>query len=247
MQQEFGPDEFESFHKPLFLNREVKPYGIDLVKASSFDSSKVSNRNVCIIDSGYDLEHPDLQSSNIDGYTGSESAGPWNEDGDGHGTHIAGTIAALGDNGQGVVGVVPNGMLNLYIVRIFDNCGDWAWGSDLINAVYECVNAGSNIINMSLGTSQYSKYWEHEFRDIYEKKDVLLVSSAGNDGNSKYSYPAALDSVMGVAAVTDDAERASFSQYNDQVDISGPGKYVLSTIPSVKGSYAYYSGTSSKS
>ena len=58
----------------------------------------VSNRKVCIIDSGYHIKHRDLPSQNVTGYDGPFTAGPWNEDGSGHGTHVAGTIAALGGN-----------------------------------------------------------------------------------------------------------------------------------------------------
>jgi serine protease len=228
------------------MEQENTPYGIDLVNATLVDASKISNRNVCIIDSGYDLGHPDLQESKVTGYEGSESAGPWDTDNDGHGTHVAGTIAALGGNGQGVVGVVPNGMLNLHIIRAFNDNGDWAWGSNLIDAMYDCVDAGSNVINMSLGSPSASQIWEDGTKDIYENKNVLLIAAAGNDGSTSYSYPASYISVMSVAAVDSNAERVYFSQYNDKVDIAGPGWYVESTYPRTLESYASLSGTSSK-
>ncbi len=133
---------------------EVIPYGINLVNALQVDPSFVSNRRVCVIDSGFDFGHPDLQTVNV---TGSSGTKPWDEDDNGHGTHVVGTIAALGNNNLGVVGIIPNGMLNIHIVRVFDNVINWIWSSDLTDAMYTCVNAGSNIISMSLGANQPSK------------------------------------------------------------------------------------------
>jgi serine protease len=228
------------------MEEETIPYGIDLVKANLVDASKVSNRKVCIIDSGYDLGHPDLQESNVEGYDGSNTAGPWYEDGDGHGTHVTGTIAALGGNRQGVVGVVPSGMLNLHIVRVFDDFADWAWGSELVNAMYECVEAKSNVINMSLGHSDPTQTEAIATKDIFEEQGVLLIAAAGNDGNSNYSYPASYPFVMSVAAIDSNSDWVYFSQYNDQVDISAPGWMVESTYPRTEGAYESLSGTSSK-
>ena len=107
---------------------ESIPYGIESVKAEIVSDSAVSNRKVCIIDTGYDLGHPDLASdpSIVTGYEGPFTAGPWSTDGNGHGTHVAGTIAAIGNNGQGVVGVNRNGQLKLHIVRVFGNDCKWA-------------------------------------------------------------------------------------------------------------------------
>ena len=115
----------------------MRPYGIDQVNALSVSDEFVHNRMVCIIDSGYDASHEDLPSaasgSTITGTSG--GAGPWNVDGDGHGTHVAGSICAVGDNGRGVVGVNRNGELKLHIVRVFGDNGNWAWTSTLVKAV----------------------------------------------------------------------------------------------------------------
>jgi len=118
----------------------ITPYGITQVHALDVDDSQVSNRKVCVIDTGYDLGHPDLQTMNINGtdlhprpgYNGSTA---WSKDEVGHGTHVAGTIAAIGNNGIGVQGVVRNGQMNLHIVRIFGSKGLWAWKSRAIHAV----------------------------------------------------------------------------------------------------------------
>ena len=81
------------------------PYGITQVQALQVPDKNVSNRKVCVIDSGYDLNHPDLPKDSVTGEATS-SAGNWFQDGSSHGTHVAGTIAAIGNNGIGVTGVV---------------------------------------------------------------------------------------------------------------------------------------------
>lgn len=209
--------------------------------------SAVSNRKVCIIDTGYDINHPDLTSdlNVVSGYSGSNTAGNWNEDGHGHGTHVAGTIAAI-HNSNGVLGVNRNGELKLHIVKVFNNNGHWTWGSSLMDAVQQCVDAGSNVVNMSLGGGGYSLFQDNFYSRVVNDDNVLLVAAAGNSGNDWYSYPASFSSVMSVAATNYNNDIANFSQFNDQVNIAAPGVAVLSTLPlSVSSSgYGVYHGTS---
>ena len=115
---------------------EMTPYGITKVQALMVPDDLVSNRKVCVVDTGYNRGHPDLPSGNqVTGYTGTYTAGNWYEDLDGHGTHCAGTIAAIGGNEKGVVGVVRSGAMKIHIVKVFGDDGKWAWTSSLINAV----------------------------------------------------------------------------------------------------------------
>ncbi|CAN0518087.1 unnamed protein product, partial [Laminaria digitata] len=134
-----------------YLLAEDVPYGIPRVQADQLSDAAAVNTTVCIIDSGYDINHPDLPNSGVTGSVTSQYAGNWNNDGNGHGTHVAGTIAALGGNGIGVVGVNPSAQLGLHIVKIFNNNGDWAYGSDLIRAIEQCSDSGATVVNMSLG------------------------------------------------------------------------------------------------
>jgi serine protease len=214
---------------------EHAPYGIGMVGADQLSDAAAGNRTVCIIDSGYDLGHDDLQTANVTGYPASTDDVPWDEDTCGHGTHVAGTIAALG-NGQGVVGVNPSGALNIHVVRVFgDGCG-WAYASDLADAARRCESAGADVISMSLGCAAgnprrcSSSFEESTFQDLYDK-GVLNVAAASNDGKPWYSFPASYGSVMSVAAIDADKNHASFSNTNDAVEVAAPGVSVWSTLP----------------
>lgn len=226
-----------------FLMAESSPYGIAMTQANLLSDNMSGNRKVCIMDTGYTLGHEDLPSTGItgnDGY-GSNNTGNWYSDGNGHGTHVAGTIAAIGGNGKGVVGVNPSGQLGLHIVKVFNDQGNWAYGSDLIKAIEQCEAAGANVTSMSLGGSGSSTAERQAFEQSYAR-GMLHIAAAGNGSNSSLSYPASYDSVVSVAAVDSSENKASFSQYNAQVEIAGPGVGVNSTWNN--GGYKSISGTS---
>jgi subtilisin family serine protease len=216
---------------------QVIPYGVDMVQARDVwdanrdgvvDSGAVtaSNRKVCIIDSGFYTGQEDLQGVNVNGYNGNLA---WNQDGDGHGTHVAGTIAAM-NNALGVVGVTP-GTVSIYVVRVFGNDGAWAYSSTLIDAAYKCRDAGANIISMSLGGSRSNNTEKNGFATLYNTNGILSIAAAGNAGTNANSYPASYDTVVSVAAIDVNKVVADFSQYNSQVEVSAPGVGVLSTVP----------------
>ena len=219
-----------------FLMSQTSPYGIAMVQADDLSLQPASaNRTVCIIDSGYDLGHEDLPTNNVNGQNDPGGSGNWYEDTNSHGTHVAGTIAAV-DNGLGVVGVNRNENVNLHIVKVFDADG-WAYSSSLVDAAMECENAGANVISMSLGGSFSSTTEDQYFADA-DSRGVLSIAAAGNDGNTRKSYPASYDAVMSVAAVDSNKVVADFSQQNNAVEISGPGVNVKSTVPMGTGSEA---------
>lgn len=225
------------------LLAETTPYGINMVQANQVSDGYSGNRKVCIMDTGYTLGHQDLPSSGVtgnDGY-GNYDTGMWSNDGNGHGTHVAGTIAALGGNGTGVVGVNPSGQLGLHIVKVFNDQGRWAYGSDLIKAIEQCEQAGANVTSMSLGGSGSSTAERNAFEQSYQR-GMLHIAAAGNAGNSSLSYPASYNAVVAVAAVDSSESKAAFSQYNSQVEIAGPGVGVNSTWNN--GAYRSISGTS---
>ncbi|MBN8445472.1 MAG: S8 family peptidase [Gammaproteobacteria bacterium] len=235
-----GAVEYIEVDAKRYLYAESVPYGITMVQAPLVSDAYTSNIKACIIDTGYTLGHPDLPSSGVTGYAFS-GHGSWSSDGNGHGTHVAGTIAAIGRNNIGVVGVNPSAKLGLHIVKIFNNSGNWTTASNLVTAIQSCKNAGAKVVNMSLGGSSSTATEQNALASFYQG-GMLLVAAAGNAGNSSLSYPASYSSVMSVAAVDSSRNRASYSQYNSQVEIAAPGSSVYSTYKN--NSYSTLSGTS---
>ncbi|KAI2511246.1 peptidase [Fragilaria crotonensis] len=210
---------------------EVKPYGIGMVQADKVSFNTTSPIKVCMIDSGYTLGHEDLPSSGVNGAS-DVGAGPWSQDGTGLGTHVAGTIAAIGNNDMGVVGVSPG--VKLHIVRVFDDDGLWAYSSTLVAALNTCRSAGAKIVNIHYWSADPSKTELKAFNSA-SKAGVLSIATAGDDGDTSYLYPASYSSVVSVAAIDSSKTIASFSQQNDQVDLAAPGVDVLSTWHMGKG------------
>lgn len=200
------------------------PYGLELIQALSVSDRFAANQRICIIDSGIDGQHPDFDFTRIQGLDDAQS-GSWRTDAIGHGTHVAGTLAALA-NGQGLQGILPNAQVQLIIVKAFNESG-WAYSSDLVQAARSCVDQGANIINMSLGGNYPSSSERLAFAAMADQ-GILLIAAAGNDGTSVAKYPASYDSVISVAAVDQQREAASFSQRNAQVELSAPGVAIWS-------------------
>jgi len=221
---------------PRRLLSETTPWGQRYVGATTLSDDLTGNRTICIIDSGYDRGHNDLNANNVTG-TNNAGTGNWFEPGNNnaHGTHVAGTIAAIANN-EGVIGVMPNQQANIHIIKVFNEDG-WGYSSDLVSAVDTCVDNGANVVTMSLG-GPGSSIAERNALAAHENQGVLLIAAAGNDGNSAHSYPASYDSVMSVASVDSEKDHSSFSQFTNQVEISGPGTAVLSTVTRGEGRLA---------
>lgn len=214
------------------LSTEVTPWGITAVETLSPAATASGTAMVCIIDSGYSLAHPDLPQS-VTASPNSGTGDPFT-DGCGHGTHVAGTIAALKNN-QGVVGIDSNSGIHIHVVKVFSDSCAWTYSSSLVTALSKCQEAArlakkKLVINMSLGGSTKSRSEESAFSKSAQAGHIA-VAAAGNNGTTRFSYPASYSSVISVAAVDSKLKVASFSQRNSAVDLSAPGVDVLSTVP----------------
>lgn len=215
---------------------ESLPWGVNRIDADlAWSGSLGAGVKVGVIDTGIQLDHPDLAANIAGGYN---AIRPWKSpnDDNGHGTHVAGTIAAV-DNTIGVIGAAPS--VSLYAIKVLDRNGS-GWLSDVIEGLDWAVANGMQVVNMSLGTSSDVQAM-HDAVTNAANAGVLVVAAAGNSGGS-VGYPAAYPEAIAVSAIDNTDTIAYFSSRGPQVDFAAPGVSVYSTY---KGSsYATLSGTS---
>jgi serine protease len=200
------------------------PYGITMVNAPAvWPRTRGAGAMVAVLDTGISMYHPDR--GNVVN-SASFVPGVALEDFHGHGTHTSGTVAAA-DNDIGVVGVAPQA--GLLIAKVIDNTGS---GNDswLISGIEWAVDNNANVISMSLGGPDYSAALDAACTNALAA-GTLLVAAAGNDDSNVPSYPAALPSVISVAAVDQNKNKASFSNYGPTIALAAPGVSVYSTVP----------------
>lgn len=180
---------------------------------------------ISVLDTGIDQSHEDLKAkiTKNRNFTNSSTV----DDKYGHGTHVAGSTAAITNNGKGVAGTCPNCVL--YNAKVLGDNGSGAW-SWIANGITWSANNGAKVINMSLGGSSGSDTLALAVEDAWSK-GVILVAAAGNDGVSDPHYPAYYEKVIAVGATDHNDAKASFSNYGDWVDVGAPGKSILSTAP----------------
>ena len=213
---------------PLSRTQTV-PYGVDLVRATDvWPYSRGANVNVVIIDTGITPNHPDL-TGHVGGYNAITHADDFADD-HGHGTHVAGTIAAV-DNGIGVVGVAPEA--RLWSVKALDATGSGT-NEDVVAAAQWVLAkkqelGGNWIVSMSFGSSSASRAEDEAFAKLRDA-DVLCVAAAGNSGFPALDYPAAYASVLSVGAIAADRTTAWFSSGGGTLGVMAPGVDVLSTV-----------------
>ncbi|WP_251548641.1 S8 family peptidase [Neobacillus muris] len=195
------------------------------------------NVKIAVVDTGVDLDHPDLAGRLIEGYNAVDDNNNPDDD-NGHGTHVAGIIASKTNNGEGVAGITwYNPIMPVKVMN-----SDGSGGSfDVAEGIRWAVDHGANVINLSLGNYQSSTLLEDAISYALSK-DVVVIAAAGNDNTNQSSYPAAYPGVLGVAAVDSNGKRAEFSNYGDYIDIAAPGVDIASTY--LQGEYAALSGTS---
>ncbi|MDF1557326.1 MAG: S8 family peptidase [ANME-2 cluster archaeon] len=218
---------------------QVTPWGIDRVQALQVHANGITGVgvDVAIIDTGIDYSHPDLVSNYMGGYDYVNSDNDPMDDA-GHGTHVAGTVAAI-DNDFGVIGVSPK--VNLYALKVLDASGSGSY-SNIISAIDWARTNNMDMASMSLGGGFNSRLLSRACDNAY-KSGVLLVAAAGNDAGT-VSYPAAYTSVIAVSATDQNNNIAWFSNFGSQVELAAPGVNINSTT--MNGGYSgdTWSGTS---
>lgn len=218
--------------------------GANWINAPSSSSGGVT---VAVIDTGVDYTHPDLLKKVTKGKDFANADSDPMDD-HGHGTHVAGIIAANANNGYGIVGVSWNA--KILAIKALDSNG-FGNDFDIALAIYSAASNGSvKVINMSLG-GPYSVTEEDAVYEAVVVKGKLLVAAAGNYNNNTKVYPAGFSTdfpgrVLAVAAHAPNHCKASFSNYGTWVSITAPGVDIVSTLPPylyVWG-FEYWQGTS---
>lgn len=239
-----GENRSGSFNDPLFSNQwGLQSMQIPLLWQEPFITNK--RPVIAILDTGVDIDHPDLKSNIWTNAKEAEGAEEYDDDGNGfnddvhgwdfvnqtgrigdwngHGTHCAGIAAAVGGNGIGIVGANPDALIMPVTVMQSDGTGDMA---TIIKGIDYAVANGADIISMSFGSYGESKAEEQALGRAYQK--AVLVAAAGNDGiclnhahpergqfAPKPMYPASYTFVLGVQAMDSEGYRAGFSNYDD--------------------------------
>jgi len=215
---------------------QTLPWGVDRIDAECVWTTATGvDVKVAVLDTGIDYTHPDLADNCKGGINIINSRKDYMDD-NGHGTHVAGIIAAE-DNSIGVVGVAPDA--SLYAVKALDRNGS-GWLSDIIAGLDWCVNNQIDVVNMSLGTNSDVQAL-HDECDAVAAAGLFLVAAAGNDSGA-VDYPAAYTSVIAVSATDSSDHLAYFSSRGIEIEVAAPGVSIFSTY--MGGGYATLSGTS---
>lgn len=230
------------------------PEGVSMIQAPDAweEAEKGLGNVVAIIDTGCQVDHPNLKERIIDGrnFTSDYSGDKDNyDDNNGHGTHVAGTIAASSAQDEGISGVAPNAKLLIIKVLSGEGSGDYQWIIDGIN--YAVNWEGPNgekvrVISMSLGGPEDVPELYQSVKQAVDS-GIPVVCAAGNEGDGRpatdeFAYPGAYNEVTQVGAINFDKEIAPFSNTNDEIDLVAPGVKILSTY--IDSKYARLSGTS---
>lgn len=201
------------------------PWGVEKIKApQAWPHTTGRNIKIGVIDTGINFNHPALQGSIIPGINlVNRKELPYDDNG--HGTHIAGIIAASNPS-LGMIGVAPHALIAP--IKAFDNQGS-AYVSDIVKAIDWCVQNKMHIINMSFGMRTKSKAMYNAVLRAYNK-GIIIIASSGNDRRFKsIDYPAKYPLTISVGATTSSRKIAPFSNRGSFIDIYAPGEQIVSS------------------
>ncbi|MEN8154717.1 MAG: S8 family serine peptidase [Acidobacteriota bacterium] len=220
---------------------------------NAWDLSTGSGAVVAVIDTGVKQSLEDLANTNFTAGWDFVNNDADPTDDEGHGSHVAGTIAQSTNNGTGVAGIAYNG--TIMPIKVLDRRGSGSF-DDIADGIYWAVDNGADIINMSLGGSSSLTILEDAVNYAWNN-GVVVVCAAGNDGVSSPFYPAAYVNSISVSATTSLDTLASYSNYGTTIDISAPGgdsgdnngdgyddMVLQNTFSGTDEGYYFYAGTS---
>jgi subtilisin family serine protease len=230
--------ELDDFDDPMF-NDQYALKTVDAVNAWTINQGN-SETVIAIVDSGVDLEHPDLKEKLISGYNAVSPGTPPKDD-IRHGTHVAGIAAAIGNNAIGISGLAPK--CKILPVKVLGNgSGSMATIAD---GLVWAADHGADVVNMSLGTYTEEKTLGEAVKYTLGK-NVVCIATMGNDNVERRRYPAGFPGMIAVGSTDEKDKKSTFSNYGDWIAVSAPGTNILSTLPTYMSTNGYgkMSGTS---
>lgn len=236
----FGSGIIEKYtapNDPLFAGQWQHTF-ID--SASAWNTVKGDGVTVAVLDTGVDSDHEDLVANLLPAIDTTNTK-PSGEDGHGHGTHVAGIIAAAMNNGKGGTGVAP--LAKILPVKVLTDKGSSSTGS-VAAGIGAAIENNADVINMSLGGAAWDALQQKQINKAVNA-GVVVVCAAGNESQGNKAYPAACDNVISVAALAETSTGyglADYSNWGNSVDIAAPGSSIMSTTNN--GKYGLKSGTS---
>ncbi|RKD24612.1 hypothetical protein BEP19_09565 [Ammoniphilus oxalaticus] len=226
-----------TLHDANRASKQTVPWGISRLQAPQvWTTSEGAGVKVGVIDTGINAHHPDLNGNVKGGVNTFNSTSPFVDD-NGHGTHVAGTIAAL-NNSFGVVGMAPRA--ELYALKCFAPEGT-ADLVDIAQAIDWAIHHQVRVLNMSFGSAESSPVLHRAIKAALQA-GIIMVASAGNS-SATLDYPARYPEALAIGALDSQNRVASFSNYGKTLNYVAPGVDILSTWPVPPG-YNTLSGTS---
>lgn len=224
--------------KSIQKNIQKIDWGLRLLNVPDvWKKTKGEGIKIGVLDSGI-YYHKDLQENIAGGVNTFKPASKDWTDKNGHGTHVAGIIAAS-DNSFGVVGVAPKA--KLYSVRLLNGAGEGSI-KNIVDGIDWCIKEGMDIISMSLGSDKPDNRMHEAIKRAYAA-NIPVIAAAGNDGgNNSMCWPANYPETIAVGSIKKDKARSDFSSGGAELDIMAPGEEIYSTY--IYDKYAILSGTS---
>ncbi len=225
---------------PFFASKQWGPQKINAPAAWDVTTGN-ANSVVAVVDSGVSSTHPEFSGKILAGTNCTTEPG---EDNNGHGTHVTGIAAAIGNNGIGIAGIAwAASILPIKSCTSSGGCAiaDVSCGI-IFGANFAIANPAMRVVeNLSLGGPMFVQSWKDAV-DYAISNNVLVVAAAGNDGKATVMFPAGYPGVMAVGAITPTNDRATFSTYGSHLSVVAPGVDIYSTF--LGGGFQFITGTS---